>query len=82
MIKTLGKRLTHREVGLQTQAEEVARLEVSVADSERNRTFDFGTVPVPQLTFNFQPEKRVCTRVKCHRNGIRCAARWLPFGTK
>lgn len=40
MIKTLNKQLTHCESDLQTHMDEVGRLENSLADSEKNRTFD------------------------------------------
>ena len=40
MIKTLNKQLSHCESDLQTHMEEVNRLENSLADSEKNRTFD------------------------------------------
>ena len=53
MIKTLNKQLTHCEADLQTHMEEVARLENSLADSEKNRAFDFETIQVPQFDFNF-----------------------------
>ena len=45
MIKTLNKQLTHCESDLQTHMDEVSRLENSLADSEKNRTFDLVTIP-------------------------------------
>jgi len=45
MIKTLSDQLTHCGSDLRTHMEEVARLENSLADSEKSRTFDSTTIP-------------------------------------
>ena len=39
IIKTLNKKLTHCESNLQTHMDEVAHLEKSLVDSEKNHTF-------------------------------------------
>ena len=44
MIKTLSEQLTHCGSDLRTRMKEVARLESSLAESEKNRTFD-STIP-------------------------------------
>ena len=52
MIKTLNKQLTHCESDLQTHMDEVARLENSLADSEKNRTFQSSTISrIPNFDF-------------------------------
>jgi septal ring factor EnvC (AmiA/AmiB activator) len=72
MIKTLNKQLTHCESDLQTHMEEVARLENSLADSEKNRTFlSYSDPEAHSPDSHFQSEKRACMLLNWHANAIR-----------
>lgn len=71
MIKTVNKQLTHCESDLQTHMDEVAHLENSLADSEKNCKCGSRTIPrTPDPEIYSQCEKRECMLLSWHANGI------------